>query len=127
MEYGIDAHWEEGSGSVAVRVSNAVAVIRGCWCGPIQIGPTVQCTRIQYRIERATREARRKSIEHGNLEHTAVHVAVDICSIRPHFMGPYFEPTAARICRVGCINSTLIRSRDCCPAVGRSARICSDI
>jgi hypothetical protein len=28
MEYGIDAHWEEGSGSVAVRVSNAVAVIR---------------------------------------------------------------------------------------------------
>ena len=127
MEYGIDAHWEEGSGSVAVRISNAVAVVGGGGRGPIQIGPTVQSIRIQYRIERATREARRKSIEHGNLEHTAVHVAVDICSIRPHFMGPYSEPTATSICRVGRVNSALIRSGDCCPAVGRSARICSDI
>ena len=110
MEYGIDAHWEEGSGSVAVRISNAVAVIRGCWCGPIQIGPTVQCTRIQYRIERATREARRKSIEHCDLKQATVAISVRIRGIRPHFMGPYFDPTSACICRVSGVNPTNICS-----------------
>ena len=45
MEYCVDAHWEEGTRSIAVCVGYTVAIVGGGRRGPIKIVPTVQCTR----------------------------------------------------------------------------------
>ena len=121
--YGIDAHCEESTRGIGLRIEHSITIVFRGRLGPIQIGPTIHRICVQRSVQWATAERRCQGIQHSDGKQARIYIPSAVLRPTIHLMRTNTKPSTTGIARPSAVHSTVVIQARCSPAIMCARRV----